>query len=295
MHLNHLMSALQAMKTQTQLTCFALCIMACALVPSRQLSAQTSTSTARSPAATNLLGNIPPQIELLNAPFTPYGVEMVSYFSGVPLGYGMKRTYTVRNRGDLPLVGLSVAFKNDFSGEFELDTTGTVQTLAHLETTSFSVTFWPKTPGFREPKLAISSTDLEVIPAVIYLVGSTIYQLELWRYHQFGTYENAGDAADNADPDKDGLVNSLEFALKLNPSSPSQTTAKLSQGEPGFIDFTYTRNWGALYDGQSFIVEWSDSLAIQRSHAGNAAPAGTAASSPTSGMPRSSAQPKLPK
>ena len=46
--------------------------------------------------------------------------------------------------------------------------------------------------------------------------------LEQWRALWFGTTNNAGVAADNADPDNDGLPNFLEYAFGLNPNSPDQ-------------------------------------------------------------------------
>ena len=44
-----------------------------------------------------------------------------------------------------------------------------------------------------------------------------------WRLHAFGSAISAGTAADTADPDGDGIVNLLEFALGLNPLTPEPT------------------------------------------------------------------------
>lgn len=41
--------------------------------------------------------------------------------------------------------------------------------------------------------------------------------LETWRFDQFGSYDNTGDAADNADPDGDGRNNLVEYATGSNP------------------------------------------------------------------------------
>ena len=43
--------------------------------------------------------------------------------------------------------------------------------------------------------------------------------LEQWRALWFGTTSNSGTAADNADPDNDGLPNFLEYAFGLNPTN----------------------------------------------------------------------------
>jgi hypothetical protein len=41
---------------------------------------------------------------------------------------------------------------------------------------------------------------------------------ESWRFANFNSYANAGNAADNADPDGDGLMNLQEFAFGTNPN-----------------------------------------------------------------------------
>lgn len=45
----------------------------------------------------------------------------------------------------------------------------------------------------------------------------------VWRQQYFGTTANAGDAADNADPDKDGVTNLIEFAFGRHPLSAETT------------------------------------------------------------------------
>lgn len=46
-----------------------------------------------------------------------------------------------------------------------------------------------------------------------------------WRLDNFGTTANSGDAADDADPDRDGIMNFLEYALGGDPA----------QGDPGIL------------------------------------------------------------
>jgi uncharacterized delta-60 repeat protein len=53
--------------------------------------------------------------------------------------------------------------------------------------------------------------------SVMESVLSILTPLESWRLQHFATSTNTGDAADNADPDKDGLTNFTEFAFGLNP------------------------------------------------------------------------------
>ncbi len=44
---------------------------------------------------------------------------------------------------------------------------------------------------------------------------------EAWRWQHFGWPDNVGQAADDHDPDQDGLVNFVEYALGLDPRAPS--------------------------------------------------------------------------
>ncbi len=46
-------------------------------------------------------------------------------------------------------------------------------------------------------------------------------QAVAWRLAHFGAWRNTGDAADLADPDRDGVVNLIERALGLDPLAPS--------------------------------------------------------------------------
>jgi hypothetical protein len=84
--------------------------------------------------------------------------------------------------------------------------------------------------------------------------------LENWRFDQFGTYENTGDAADSADPDHDGIQNLMEFALGLDPEQPSTLPAALVMNGAQ-MEYTYTRSKAALGE-VSFTVERSDSLSL---------------------------------
>jgi hypothetical protein len=83
--------------------------------------------------------------------------------------------------------------------------------------------------------------------------------LDSWRFAQFGTTENTGDAANDADWDRDGNTNFMEFAVGTNPKS--STTSQTSATKDGaVIGFIYQRSHESMGE-VSHIVEWSDSLA----------------------------------
>ena len=95
---------------------------------------------------------------------------------------------------------------------------------------------------------------------------------DTWRMEYFGDAANTGDAADNADPDKDGLVNLLERAFNLDPTQcgvPVLTPGTGTSGLPAIglsgtgatsmlrVEFLRRKNSGLIY-----IPKRSSTLAI---------------------------------
>jgi autotransporter-associated beta strand protein len=114
-------------------------------------------------------------------------------------------------------------------------------------------------PGIYLLKLAASNSNGETNRTLSVTVLSALTPLESWRQTHFNSTANAGDAADSADPDFDGLNNLLEFA--------TGTLPKASNGPPGSLvkngatlEFTYPRSHAAVAQGLTFTVMWSDTL-----------------------------------
>lgn len=82
-----------------------------------------------------------------------------------------------------------------------------------------------------------------------------------WQAANFGTATNdPAIAGATADIERDGIVNLMEFALLLDPNTPS--TLPISIVKNGAtLEFTYTRSKAAFTSGVIFTVEWSDTLA----------------------------------
>ena len=81
--------------------------------------------------------------------------------------------------------------------------------------------------------------------------------LESWRLQYFGITANSGNAANDADPDRDTIPNLLEWACHLNPTLSSTLITTLAANGAN-LEFTYTRSLAALNSGTTFSVEWSD-------------------------------------
>lgn len=83
---------------------------------------------------------------------------------------------------------------------------------------------------------------------------------QVWRFRNFGTMENSGNAADDVDSNDDGEINLYEFATGQDPFETTRVSPMLIQNGAN-LEFTYTRSKAAVLDGVTFAVEWSESLA----------------------------------
>jgi hypothetical protein len=77
-----------------------------------------------------------------------------------------------------------------------------------------------------------------------------------WRLHHFATEVNAGDAADAADPDGDGLANLVEYSLGSDPHEPTAPPAVALVGGQLALAFTRMRPATDI----TYVVERSGDL-----------------------------------
>lgn len=82
---------------------------------------------------------------------------------------------------------------------------------------------------------------------------------EAWRQKWFQTILNDGNAADDADPDSDGLDNFLEFATDQNPTEATTSPGTITK-QGSDLKFTFSRSVAGTSDGVSYSAEWSDTL-----------------------------------
>jgi hypothetical protein len=124
--------------------------------------------------------------------------------------------------------------------------------------TNFSIRFAPSDAGQKTAALRILSNDSDESPYDVALTGTSRSALESWRQSNFGTIANTGPAADNADPEMDGLENLVEFAFALNPNLPDADALPAWQVEDNEFTLNFERPPGV--SGVTYIAEYSTSL-----------------------------------
>ena len=165
-------------------------------------------------------------------------------------------TFTIRNLGPGDLTGIGVTITGD--GSFTVPIAPAATVPGPAGSTVFSVRFAPLTPGAKNGTLRIFSNDADESPYLINLTGTGRNYLEAWRFANFGTDQSTGPAADNADAEKDGLENLVEFAFGLNPNAPD--SAALPQWQISDDDYTLTFTRPAGVSGITYVGEYSTSL-----------------------------------
>jgi hypothetical protein len=107
-------------------------------------------------------------------------------------------------------------------------------------------------------ELRIGTTQASVLPTT-----TSLTPIESWRDTNFGQTNSAGDAADDADPDGDGIVNLMEYALtdsgtSLDPNVASTVGLPTVTVESSKLKMSFKRNTSAT--DVKYEIEASDDL-----------------------------------
>lgn len=100
------------------------------------------------------------------------GVSTVN-FGSVNRGSTLSRTFTVRNQGTSPLIGVSASLSGEAAGDFSI-TSVPGNTVNAGSTTTFVVTFNPRDSGTRAALLQVASNDVDENPFDISLTGTGV-------------------------------------------------------------------------------------------------------------------------
>lgn len=116
----------------------------------------------------------------------------------------------------------------------------------------------PSTTNLADYALTANPATVTKNSGASFVLPLVLTALETWRQTHFGTTANSGDAADDLDFDKDGLVNLLEFGFGLNPKQNS--AAQVPQGQMSGGNFTIAFTQPAGVSGITYGAEMSATL-----------------------------------
>lgn len=133
---------------------------------------------------------------------------------------------------------------------------GSFSTLVTLPSGTTSHTDSTCVPGTAYDYQIIAFNESGDAPAAAWASAITYTVQENWRFIHFGTTQATGKAADDADPESDGLVNRIEFATGNDPSAFSTTPIDDSTfGQNRQFSFTWRNN-----SGLDFSIGYSEDL-----------------------------------
>ncbi|MGD9420634.1 MAG: carbohydrate-binding protein [Verrucomicrobiota bacterium JB025] len=177
--------------------------------------------------------------------------------SAAPSHATVSQYYTIRNSGGSPLTDLSLAVEGSASSDFTVSGLSATELFAG-ESATFAVSYDPLDLGTRSARLEITSNDSDENPFVVNLTAIGLSELEGWRLEHFGSAGDSGEFADDADFDRDGNSNLIEFLMATNPTIANPAPLEVDHSASTF-DLTYDRNVNALGEFD-FQVEWNDDL-----------------------------------
>lgn len=138
---------------------------------------------------------------------------------------------------------------------------GLVQTKVFSATgANRTVTITPAANQLGSSNITVSVSDGVLTARDTFLVTATGTASETWRFANFGTAANSGNAADTFDANNDGEINLLEYATAQDPNAGSRTVLTAVRNASA-LEVTYTRSKAAFTGGVVFTVESSDTLA----------------------------------
>jgi hypothetical protein len=162
------------------------------------------------------------------------GVQNAARNQGLQVAYNQNYLQTNMCVRLTPSSWLTPAANGGLIPKTSAETNTLVLNPAGLAYGSYRATLLVKTNNGAQP-LAILPVALDVTP-----IGT-------WRQSNFGSAANTGNAADNADPDHDGLINIFEYAFNTDPTVSNAAPVSYSL-VGGHLKVTFSRTRPAPAD-----------------------------------------------
>ncbi len=121
-----------------------------------------------------------------------------------------------------------------------------------------TVTVTPGAEQIGSGTVSLLVSDGTLVTDGTFAVIVTATPIQSWRLQYFDIAENTGNAADQANPAGDGVVNLIKYALGMNPKVSSQTGLPLLSISGGALELQFNRNLSA--SDITYYIEASDDL-----------------------------------
>ncbi|MFZ2278552.1 MAG: choice-of-anchor D domain-containing protein [Prosthecobacter sp.] len=167
-------------------------------------------------------------------------------FGNVKLGDSSSaKTFTITNPGAAALASLVLSKNGTNAADFTVSSLSSTSIPVGSGSVTFTVTFTPGGVGARSAAIHIASNLLGAKnPFDIALIGTGLTAADSWRQSKFNTTSNTGNAADSADPNGNGIVNLMEYALNGDPTGSTAGTGILptaSANGTNHLQLAFTR------------------------------------------------------
>ncbi|HEY5296376.1 MAG TPA: DUF5060 domain-containing protein [Verrucomicrobiae bacterium] len=165
---------------------------------------------------------------------------------------------TITNSGGLPLA-YSISVTGSNHAWLSLSSTNDYVSKTSAQIVQLEFNPAGLAAGTYNATLVMDTSD-SLLPVTNFPVSFTILSpLDSWRQMHFGTTANSGNAADNADPDHDGIINILEYAFDTDPNVPSANPISFAIAN-GHLTVTFKRPHPTPAD-ITYVPEVTDNLA----------------------------------
>ncbi len=174
-------------------------------------------------------------------------------------------SFTLNNSGTAALSNLALSVDGTNSTDFTFSALSDL-TVNQSNSTSFTVTFTPSGNGIRSAVLHVTSNIVgPQNPFDINLtgMGSVASGIASWRQTHFSSSANSGAGANDADPNGNGILNFMEYALGGDPAGHTTGQEILPQGSRNValncLQISFTRYLDRT--DLTLIVQAGDTLA----------------------------------
>lgn len=179
-------------------------------------------------------------------------------FGNVLVGGSTSLVFFVKNITASNLTGLNLTLNGADAAMFTIISTPVAPVAGPNGATAFTIRFNPTSAGAKTAAIHLSSNDPDENPFDITLTGTGMSALDSWRQTNFGSLLDAGNSANTADPDHDGIPNLLEYAFGSNPLQSGGSLIPKPQFNGSTIVFSFNEPSGV--SGASYAAEWSRTL-----------------------------------